>query len=186
MEILTEKVKTILNGSPTRTMPLSQVLRSLSASGICMEGRAGWLIQRLTEDSDHFRVLPDRLGPWIQWPERHGITNPSQDFPGDPWVMAGPHSPDGSRAPSGVIARLQETLSAWGWKVDDGSQVGVARWLQANREAEHALERLLSPSGDPARIHPSTTPPPGPPPPKRIPGEQPLARSQAAGHPKRH
>lgn len=185
MEPLIEQVKTILNGSPTRSLPLSQLLRSLSASGIRLDGQVDWLIQRLKEHSDLFRIIPDRLGPWIHWPDKVAADPPIQGPPGDPWIMAGPCLLTLSGTSQGILDRLRETLMAWGWEVDDGSQVGIARWLQANREAGLALDELLNPPGNPIRMPRSTSPPPGPPPRRRIPRGTPVGKSHSAGHPER-
>lgn len=186
MELLIEQVKTILNGSPTRSMPLSHLLRALSASGVCLDGRADWLIQRLMQNTELFRIIPDRLGPWIHWPDRLGAAPPIQGPPGDPWIIAGPYPTNVSVTSQGILDRLRDTLTAWGWEVDDGSQVRIARWLQANREAELALKKLLNPPGNPIRTRRSTTHPPGPPLRRRTHGERPLAGSRPAGHPGRH
>lgn len=182
MELLVERIKAILNGSPTRTMPLSQLLESLSDSGVQLEGRTEWLVQRLSENSDLFRIIPDRLGPWIQWPDRLGAARPKQGYPGDPWIMAGPNPNHESGRSLDLLDRLRETLMAWGWEVDDGSQVGIARWLQANREAGLAVEKLLNSPGSPIRTPPSTTPPPAPLPRRRIPPGRPSAKPHPAGH----
>lgn len=185
MELLVEQVRAILNGSPTRSMPLSQLMKSLPASGVRLDGGADRVVQHLTEHSDQFRVIPDRLGPWTHWPAEHGGRPPGHDPQGDPWILAGPQSTPERGASQCLLDRLRDTLMAWGWEVDEGSQVGIARWLQANREAGLALNELLSPPGSSSRKHPSTTPPPDLPPGRRILQRRRSAGSRPADHPGR-
>ena len=69
MEGWTEKVERILDRAPTRALPFSRVLESLRSQGATVVGREGWVLQRMVEDAETFKVIPDRLGPWVAWPD---------------------------------------------------------------------------------------------------------------------
>jgi hypothetical protein len=42
-----------------------------------------------------------------------------------------------------VVGKVQESLLAWGEELDTGSPRAVARWIDANWEAEEFLFRLF-------------------------------------------
>jgi len=147
MQDLTAQVQTILEQAPARAMALSRLLQALAESGVAMSGRKDWFLKRLAEQSEDFKVIPDRLGPWVSWPEKARPGLPAllrKEWLPDPWVMAcsDPGPTEGGRGP--LEGRIQESLHAWGRDVDTGSQVAVARWIQATREAERALERVTT------------------------------------------
>ena len=117
MDSWTEQVKRILDRAPTRALPLSRLLQLLKEEGVAVSGREEWILRRITEQPEAFKVIPDRLGPWVV---RAGDGEPvspwfpSRRFGRDPWVMAcSPVTPtlglDGQ-----VVGRIQESLQAWG------------------------------------------------------------------------
>jgi len=140
----TEQAQTILEQAPARAMSFSRLLKALAASGVVVAGREDWYLKRMTEQSEKFKVIPDRLGPWVSCLEKARAGSPALlkgDWPCDPWIMtcSDPTPSGGIRGP--LEGRIQESLQAWGRDIDVGSQVAVARWIQATREAEKALGR---------------------------------------------
>ena len=142
MQDWTQVVQTILEKTPARAMVFSRLLRALAASGVAIAGREDWFLRRLTEQPEEFKVIPDRLGPWVSWPEKARSGFPAffgKEWLSDPWIMtcSDPNSTGGDTGQ--VESRVRESLQAWGKNIDVGSQVAVARWIQAILEAERAL-----------------------------------------------
>ncbi|MFH1762940.1 MAG: hypothetical protein ABIF09_01995 [Gemmatimonadota bacterium] len=147
MEGWTERIENILDRAPTRAMPLSRLVGALKEEGLPVAGREDWILKRVVEQPESFKVIPDRLGPWVLWPEERG-TGISAPLPGtfrcDPWIMTCSAASPPLGIERKVVARIQESLQAWGREMDDGSQVAVARWIGANKEAEEACGKVLS------------------------------------------
>ncbi len=147
MEGWTERIEKILDRAPTRAMSFSRLISALKEEGVSVAGREEWILKRMAEQPEAFKVIPDRLGPWVPLPRerRAGFSAPHpRTSGGDPWIMtcSAPSSPFGTERK--VVSRIQESLQAWGREIDDGSQVSVARWIGANREAERVLGKILS------------------------------------------
>ena len=147
MERWTQRVKDILDGAPTRALPLSRLIRALKDDGVAEACREDWVLARLTERPERFRVIPDRLGPWVHWPSGgeggRVPSHPRKSGP-DPWIMTCSPGPPPFGPGSQVVGRIQEGLQAWGRSVDDGSQTAVARWIGANHEATKTFEEFFS------------------------------------------
>jgi hypothetical protein len=147
MEIWIERIEHILNRAPTRALSLSRLLTALKEAGITVGDRREWVLKRLIEQPDRFKVIPDRLGPWVLWPgeKEPGLPEFRPRTSGcDPWIMTcSPTSPS-LGIQRRMVGWVQESLQAWGRELDDGSQVAVARWIQANEEAERAFGAVLS------------------------------------------
>ena len=139
-----EKIATILDESPALALPLSRLLSGIREQVDVLVEREAWVLQRIRERPDRFKVIPDRLGPWTLWPEPakkpgDGLehTRPTPD----PWIVVS-STPQPAVGPGGRFVRtIQETLQAWGWSVDAGSQVAIARWIRALGEGEAAVLR---------------------------------------------
>ena len=167
MEHWMERIEEILERAPTRAMSFTRLIVAMKDGGLAVEGREDWILKRVSELPETFRVIPDRLGPWVLWPEgrRPGVMACHlRTSVCDPWIMTcSPGSP--AFAIEGkFVGRVQETLQAWGREIDDGSQVAVARWIMANMEAERAFGRSLHPLTERAEKPQSTTHPLRPPP----------------------
>ena len=162
MEGWTKRIEKILDRAPTRAMSFSRLIRALREEGVAVAGREDWILKRVVEQPETFKVIPDRLGPWVLWQgeRRAGFSAPHPRTSGcdpcgcdpggwgprgcDPWIMtcSAASSPFGIEGK--VVGRIQESLQAWGREIDDGSQVSVARWIGANKEAERAFGKFLS------------------------------------------
>jgi hypothetical protein len=167
MEDWTERIEKILDQAPTRAMSFSRLISALREEGVAVAGREDWILKRVVEQPETFRVIPDRLGPWVLRPVDRGAGSsaphprtsgwgpggwdPGGCDPGgwgprgcDPWIMtcSAASSPFGIEGK--VVGRIQESLQAWGREIDDGSQVSVARWIGANKEAERTFVMFLS------------------------------------------
>jgi len=147
MEEWTERIKNILDRAPTRATSFSRLLGALREEGMAVAGREDWILKRMTEQPETFKVIPDRLGPWVPWPERKGAGS-SASHPTasgcDPWIMTCLAASPAFGIGEQVVSRIQEGLQAWGREIDDGSQVAVARWIGANKEAERAFGTFLN------------------------------------------
>ncbi|MCJ7628096.1 MAG: hypothetical protein MUO50_06870 [Longimicrobiales bacterium] len=167
MESWTERIENILDRAPTRAMSFSRLVGTLREEGLPVAGREDWILQRVVEQPKTFKVIPDRLGPWVLWPRKRGaeISAPCSETPRcDPWIMTCSAASPSLGIEREVVARIQESLQAWGREIDDGSQVAVARWIGANTEAEEALGSVLSAVTGRARMPRSTNHPLRPPP----------------------
>ena len=147
MERWTERIEHILNRAPTRALSLSRILTALHESGITVGDRREWILKRLTEQPDRFKVIPDRLGPWACW-QAEKEPGPRETRPRasacDPWIMTCSATFPAFGIQRRIVGWVQESLQAWGLEVDDGSQVAVARWIRANEEAERVVAEVLS------------------------------------------
>ncbi|MCK5650179.1 MAG: hypothetical protein KAJ42_02325 [Gemmatimonadetes bacterium] len=147
MEEWTERIKKVLDRAPTRATSFSRLLGALRDDGVAVAGREDWILKRMTEQPETFKVIPDRLGPWVPWPERKGAGS-SASHPTasgcDPWIMTCLAASPAFGIGEQVVSRIQEGLQAWGREIDDGSQVAVARWIGANKEAERAFGKFLN------------------------------------------
>lgn len=163
MERWTRRVADLLDGAPTRALPLSRLIQTLKEDGLAEAGRREWILARLTEQRACFKVIPDRLGPWVPRP-RAGvvgkISSPPTGSGLDPWIMTCSPGRPLSGLDGQVMGRIRESLQAWGREVDDGSQTAVARWIGANHEAARALEAFFRPESSRAQRPPSTNRPP--------------------------
>jgi hypothetical protein len=151
VESWTGRIEKLLEGAPTRAAPFSRILQALAEDGVAVSGREDWILQRLAERGHQFKIIPDRLGPWLRWPSPARHQTPQRwRCESDPWIVAF-HLParteDGQKGR--FVGRIRECLLAWGRDVDEGSQVAVARWIGANGEAERALSHLLTLRGPP-------------------------------------
>ncbi|MBT8398800.1 MAG: hypothetical protein HKO65_15385 [Gemmatimonadetes bacterium] len=153
MEVWIERVRVILDRAPTRAMPLSHLLQSLEGVGGNRKEIGDWILKTMKGKEESFRVIPDRLGPWV-WRMSPGGSSASipamarQDP--DPWVLIRSPASRSSEPEERVFGQIRECLGAWGEAVDTGSQTSVACWIGANREAERALARLATPERIPA------------------------------------
>ncbi len=147
MEEWTERIKKILDRAPTRATSFSRLLGALREGGVAVAGREDWILKRMVEQPKTFKVIPDRLGPWVLWPGEKGagssVSHPTTSG-SDPWIMTCSVATPAFGIEGQVVGRIQESLQAWGQGMDDGSQVAVARWIGANREAERAFGKFLS------------------------------------------
>lgn len=142
MELWMERVAAILDDAPARALPLSRLLSEIREQGEVVTGREAWILQRIRERPDRFRVIPDRLGPWNLWPEPSMMPVNGRTLPGptaDPWIVTSSTARSGFGAEGRFVGTVQETLQAWGWSVDVGSQVAIARWIRAHKEGEKAV-----------------------------------------------
>lgn len=151
METWADRIEGLMERCPTGALPFSRILRDLERDGIAVQGRETWLFQRLRERTHRFKVLPDCLGPWMDWPGPDASESWRLRLGTgcrDPWVvMLNRRSATPLGSGQTLAARMQEALQAWGVELDDGSHTSVARWIEANGEAERALERLLTDPG---------------------------------------
>ena len=142
-----EEIKDLLERTPTGAAPLSSLLESMKEAGILPEGREDWVLQRMAELDALFKVVPDRFGPWMAWPEEASPASgdsPGRTQRGDPWIMTWDPPPP-HRGPEGKLAgRVRESLQAWGRGLDDGSQASVARWIEVQREAGRTVTSCLT------------------------------------------
>jgi hypothetical protein len=147
MEGWTERIENILDRAPTRAMSFSRLISALREEGVPVAGRKEWILKRVAEQPEIFKVIPDRLGPWVLWPSEKGagFSEPPPRTSGcDPWIMTCSATSSSFGIGRRVVGRIQESLQAWGRELDDGSQVAVARWIGANKEAERAFGKFLS------------------------------------------
>jgi hypothetical protein len=146
MDDWVERVRSILDGNPTRALPFSRIIHSLNDQGATLAGRKGWVFKRMMEHPGTFKIIPDRLGPWTLLPSP-GSVESSRTEPGksasDPWILASATPPSDLGTREQLAGRIQESLQAWGWSVDDGSPAAVARWIAANGEAEQVIRDLF-------------------------------------------
>jgi len=153
MDPWTDGARRILERAPTRSLAFSRLLAGLKEEGMEVEGREAWVLKRLSEHSELFRILPDHRGPFLGWP-RDGASGCGSFDPlrrvGDPWVLACPAPPPGSGAKERAVRRIQEGLGAWGRCLDEGSPSAVARWIRATREAEGTCSVILAEGGEQA------------------------------------
>ncbi len=167
MESWTERIENILDRAPTRAMSFSRLVGTLREEGLPVAGSEDWILQRVVEQPQAFKVIPDRLAPRVLWPREPGagISAPgSETYRCDPWILSCTAASPSSGIEREVVARIQESLQAWGREIDDGSQVAVARWIGANKEAEAALGSVLSAVTGRVRMPRSTNRPLRPPP----------------------
>jgi hypothetical protein len=147
MDRWTEGAQRILERSPTRATTLSRILEGLQGEGVEVKGREAWILKRLSEHPELFRVLPDRDGPFHRWP-----LSPTPEPPtpsplgriGNPWVLACPAPPPGFGTSERAVRRMQEALVAWGRSLDRDSPNAVARWIRENLEAEGTCSLILA------------------------------------------
>jgi len=147
MEGWTERIEKILDRAPTRAMSFSRLISALREEGVAVAGREDWILKRVVEQPETFKVIPDRLGPWALRPgeKRAGFSAPHPRTSGcDPWIMTCSAASSSFGIERKVVGRIQESLQAWGREIDDGSQVSVARWIGANKEAERVFGKFLS------------------------------------------
>lgn len=151
MEGWTEKVRRILDGTPTRALPLSRVMSALTEAKALDGCGAGLFLQRILDQPETFTVIPDRVGPWMRGSlpctshsTRPGTGTGTGTGQPDPWILT--HTP--GAAPFGAEERalscVGESLQAWGREIDDGSQVAVARWIGATGEVEKMFRKLFT------------------------------------------
>ena len=147
MDEWTERINKILDRAPTRATSFSRLLRALREEGVAVAGREDWILKRMIEQPETFKVIPDRLGPWVLWPGENGAgfsASHSTTSGCDPWIMTCSAASPAFGIEGQVVGRIQESLQAWGQGIDDGSQVAVARWIGANKEAERAFGKFLN------------------------------------------
>lgn len=131
---------------------------------MAVTGREEWILKRVGEHPETFKVIPDRLGPWVLWPGEKTDESSSRPLkkPGcDPWILTRKSASPSLGIERKIASQIQESLQAWGQEIDDGSQVAVARWIGANKEAEKALGIVLSEEKGGARRRQSTIHPLG-------------------------
>lgn len=146
MEGWSHRVDAVLNRAPARAMPLSRLVRSLLAEGLAGTGGREWVLQRILEESEVFRVIPDRVGVWVHWPipERPGPwSRPGSIHELDPWILSCTSLQTRMGPEEKAVGRIQETIQAWGRDLDVGSQVAVARWIGATAAAERAVRSVV-------------------------------------------
>lgn len=167
MEPWTDSVGLALEAAHTRALPFSTLRDRLLEDGVSEAQNRGWFLEKLRDDAHGFRVIVDRMGPWLgtrpeagRWRSSHQRTGEDMPLP-DPWVLALSGSGQGSEAaPREDLARkIREALRVWGQVLDEGSPASVARWIAAVKEAEGALASLLSPRERAAGRPQSTTHP---------------------------
>lgn len=146
MEDWMERVRTILDETPTRAMPYSRVLLALRESGMPVSGREGWILGRVADQSEYFRVISGRLGPWtllsdLRGPEASPL--PSPVYSTQPWILAWASNTPPAGEEGKALGRVRESIQAWGRALDEGSQTAVARWIGAVKEAERAMDRCI-------------------------------------------
>ena len=143
----TERITGILGRAPTGAQPYSNLLQLLKELGPDPTGREELILKQMTEQPERFRVIPGRLGPWMNRAPRGGSPNPGsrvQSRIGDPWILSNCAGAPNHGYEERVMGQIRESLQAWGKEVDTGSQGAVARWIGANREAERALGQFLT------------------------------------------
>jgi hypothetical protein len=146
MEGWSHRVDAVLNRAPARAMPLSTLVRSLSAEGLAGAGGREWVLQRIQEESEVFRAIPDRIGVWVHWPvpERPGPWSLPGSVPEpDPWILSCTSLQTRVGPEEKAVGRIQETIQAWGRGLDVDSQVAVARWIGATAAAERAVRWVV-------------------------------------------
>jgi len=142
-----ERATTILDDAPALALPLSRLLSGICEKGEVVTGREGSILQQIREQPDRFRVIPDRLGPWNRWPERRvDFRDQSTQVrdASDPWIVTASAPKPRFGTEGRFVRTVQETIQAWGWSVDVGSQVAIARWICAHQEGEQAVARTDS------------------------------------------
>jgi len=147
VESWAERIERLLERVPTRAAPFSSLLAALADGGEAVSGQEDRILQQVADGQRGLKVIPDRLGPWLEWPYPGPAPScPGRAGMGDPWIVACHPPSRGEGTDQGrFVGRMRESLLAWGRNVDDGSQVAVARWIGANGEAEKALGRFLTP-----------------------------------------
>jgi hypothetical protein len=144
MEPWMERVASILDHSPARALPLSRLLTRIFEQGEVVAGREAWFLQRIKERPERFRVIPDRLGAWVLWPglsSKPGLGPEQVRRVADPWIVTSSTAPAEFGVAGRFIRTVQDTVQAWGWGIDVGSQVSIARWIRAQHEGEEAVKR---------------------------------------------
>ena len=159
MERWMERIKQILEEAPTRATPFSSLLEALARAGVAVGGREEWILRWLAEHPESFKVIPDRLGPWVRWPGMGGGMPPPFPSRGraDPWIMTCSLGSSSCGEEPDVVGRIRESLQAWGQAIDEGSQAAVARWIGANKEAEKAFGMVVTPAHQSGRRPRSTS-----------------------------
>lgn len=142
MDSWTNHAKKILDGSPTGAMPLTRLLAALAEAGVPTRGREEWILRRLADQSESFRVIPERLGPWIaprgdKGPQ--GRTPRKQGRESRPWVLACETLEPACGGRDRTLARIRESIQAWGRGLDVESQPSVTSWIGAVLEVERAF-----------------------------------------------
>ena len=61
MEDWMESINTILNRTPTWAMPFSDLIGALREEGLTVADRERWILKRLAEHPETFRIIPHRL-----------------------------------------------------------------------------------------------------------------------------
>lgn len=167
MDKWTEKAREALEEAPVGAMSFSRLIQALRVTGVSVEGREDWILERMREQPDSFTVIPDRLGPWVRCQGKQGSETHARSPVGgraDPWILTRARAAPGYGTHERAIGRLQESIQSWGRDLDRESQVAVARWIRATREAEKALSGLFRTGTEWAGTPRSTTRPPGRPP----------------------
>ncbi len=165
MEVWTDKVRKILDGIPTQALPLSRVMSALGEMKVSEVGGAGRFLQGILDQPETFKVIPDRLGPWMRGSDpRSGQPTSRGPLPllSDPWILTCSPSSASADSDGRAVGRVGESLQAWGREIDDGSQVAVARWIEANGEVERVFQKLFRGDGDGDEKPRSTSPLPYP------------------------
>ncbi len=144
MESWEKRIERILDRAPTRAMALSQLVEAMRVQSSGPPGSPELILRRMKEDRERFKVVPDRLGPWStprSRPEAPGRRRGEGER--DPWILIRTPPSHGTGPEGRIVGQVQESLQAWGQGLDTGSQWAVARWIDANFEAQETLSCLI-------------------------------------------
>jgi hypothetical protein len=147
LESWEKRIEGILDRSPTRAMSLSRLLEAVRAQSFGPVGSRDQILSRMKEESGRFKVVPDRLGPWahLARPGRTAGRSEGEGPQGDPWILIKSPPQHAMGSEGRVVGQVQESLLAWGQGLDTDSQRAVARWIDANWEAQEVLSSLFTP-----------------------------------------
>jgi hypothetical protein len=142
-----KRIEEILDAAPTRAMSFSRLMKAVRAQSPGPVGDPEQILNRMNEEPTRFLVVPDPIGPWAEavQPSRVRAPRPNGEGKGDPWVLARTPPRPASGSEELMVIQVQESLRAWGQELDTRSQGAIARWIDANCEAEEVMLSLFGP-----------------------------------------
>jgi len=133
-------IRQVLERAPTGALPLTTIAVELRREGAFIDPQDPWLLSKLIEDRETFRVIAVPAGPWADLFGKGSDESTSEDS----WILLN-HYPERSIGQrERVRARILEGFQAWAREMDGASPVSVARWIRANREGARFCTVLAS------------------------------------------
>jgi hypothetical protein len=138
MDSWIQSVRHVLERAPTGALPLSAIAEELKREGTALNARDPWLLTKLTEDRESFRVIPVPRGPWADGVGEKG----DRSWPDDAWIILKCPPERGYGRNEEARGRIQEGFQAWAREMDAASPASVARWIRANLEGARICRAL--------------------------------------------